>query len=339
MPDLREVFTMSTQKVKPDPGFVDRQHEHTRRHERRRKVGAFVVVGAIGLAIVVAIVTTRSTADPTIPAGESPSADAVQVGFTPFLLNLGSGAKSPLSEELGGGVLYAVSPDGSQIAYGDCCTSDDVVRIANIDGTDIQQATPQTNSYGPRWSPDGTEILFQVRDARTSQFGSLVVESITTGRQTELASIPGANGWWFMSPSFNPDGQNVIFHVPRGSSDSVVWDVWSVPATGGEPTRLLEDAAFARYFPNGKDIVFVSGMTSKFTGSGLSIASADGTRRTLVEANDEISRPAVSPDGSKVAYLDGTSIFVVDVATGSTDEVSAGTSVDWIDDDTLIIGP
>ena len=336
MPDLREVFNMSTQKVKPDPGFVDRQHDHTRKHERRRKVGAFVVVGAISLAVVVAIVATRSADDSTIPADESPSIGGTQTSSAPFLLELGTGASSPLPDELGGGVFYTVSPDGSQIAYGHCCTSNDVVTIANIDGTGKHAVTASGNSYGPQWLPDGTEILFQDRNADTREFGSLVVENIATGRPTELASIEGSNKWWFMAPSFSPDGQTVLFHVPRGSSTT--WDVWSVPATGGQPTRVLEDAAFASYFPNG-DIVFVSGMTSGFAGSGLSIADPDGTRRVLVEANDEIFWPTISPDGSKVAYTDGPSIFVVDVATGSTDEVTTGGSAKWLDDDTLIIAP
>jgi Tol biopolymer transport system component len=337
MPDLREVFNMSTQKVKPDPGFVDRQHDHNRKHERRRKIGAFVVVAAIGLAVIVAIVTTRSADDSTIPADESPSAVVDQRSFAPFLLELGTGATSPLPEVLSGGVFYTVSPDGAQIAYGQCCSANDDVEIADIDGTGDHEVTPNMDSYGPRWSPGGTEILFQKRHSDSYEFGSLVVENIATGRQTELAAIEGADTWWFMSPSFSPDGQTVLFHVPSASSAST-WDVWSVPATGGEPKRVLEDAAFASYFPNG-DIVFISGMTGQFAGSGLSIADPDGTRKTLVEANDQIFRPEISPDGSKVAYSDGPSIFVVEVASGSTDEVSTGATADWLDDDTLVISP
>ena len=34
MPDVQEVFRMATQKIRPDPGFVDRQFDHQRRTAR-----------------------------------------------------------------------------------------------------------------------------------------------------------------------------------------------------------------------------------------------------------------------------------------------------------------
>ena len=59
MPEVREVFDMSTQKVKPDPGFVDRQDDHQRDHERKRKIGAFAVVAAIVLTPAGATATAK----------------------------------------------------------------------------------------------------------------------------------------------------------------------------------------------------------------------------------------------------------------------------------------
>ena len=56
MLEVQEVFRLATQKVRPDPGFIDRQHELRRKQERRRKIGAFAVVTAIVLAAVALIV-------------------------------------------------------------------------------------------------------------------------------------------------------------------------------------------------------------------------------------------------------------------------------------------
>jgi hypothetical protein len=39
MPDVREVFEMATQKVRPDPGAMERQQRNQRRSAIRRKVG------------------------------------------------------------------------------------------------------------------------------------------------------------------------------------------------------------------------------------------------------------------------------------------------------------
>ena len=68
MPEVQEVFRMATQKVRPDPGFVDRQHDHHRRRDRNRKIGAFAVAAAIAATAAVAIVTSQPR-ETTAPAG------------------------------------------------------------------------------------------------------------------------------------------------------------------------------------------------------------------------------------------------------------------------------
>jgi hypothetical protein len=68
MPEVQEVFHMATQKVRPDPGFADRQYDHRRKQERRRKIGAFAVAGAIGVAAVVLILGNDPAENATSPA-------------------------------------------------------------------------------------------------------------------------------------------------------------------------------------------------------------------------------------------------------------------------------
>jgi hypothetical protein len=72
MPEVQEVFHMATQKVRPDPGFVDRQHDHRRRKERNRKIGAFAVAAAIAVTAAVAIVTSQPRSGTAPADGSSP---------------------------------------------------------------------------------------------------------------------------------------------------------------------------------------------------------------------------------------------------------------------------
>jgi hypothetical protein len=82
MPDVQAVFRMATQKVRPDPGFVDRQYDHRRKQERKRKIGALAVAAAIGVAAVALFLGTRGGQDTTTPAVDSPiTADEVAAGF------------------------------------------------------------------------------------------------------------------------------------------------------------------------------------------------------------------------------------------------------------------
>ena len=69
MPDLREVFQMSTQKVRPDRGFAERQEFRQRRRMRNRKIAAYAIVAAVIVAIaMVAIAEVRNTSPvPAVP--------------------------------------------------------------------------------------------------------------------------------------------------------------------------------------------------------------------------------------------------------------------------------
>jgi hypothetical protein len=63
MPDVQEVFRMATQKVRPEPGALERQFQGQRRRARNRKIGGFVVAGVIVAAGIVFGVTQLSGND------------------------------------------------------------------------------------------------------------------------------------------------------------------------------------------------------------------------------------------------------------------------------------
>ena len=47
----------------------------------------------------------------------------------------------------------------------------------------------------------------------------------------------------------------------------------------------------------------------------------------------------MSPDGSRIAYQDGGSIYVVDLLTHESSKVADGNTAEWLDNDTLIVAP
>ncbi len=98
-------------------------------------------------------------------------------------------------------------------------------------------------------------------------------------------------------------------------------------------------AASPQYLPDGKEIAFIVPASSAFDGRSIAIASADGSPTTLVEANEGIWMQRISLDRSRIAYPDGDSVYVVDVATGDSSKVADGTPRAWLDDDTLIVSP
>jgi Tol biopolymer transport system component len=262
----------------------------------------------------------------------------------PYFVDLGSGEHTPLPDEIAAAsvVSYVPSPDGTQIAFYTCCSGDDVMTIANADGSGAEEVVPSPglNAYGPAWSPDGTKLVYQERDGNGSRLGALVVVDLATDDRTQIVDFGDASaGWWFTSPRFSADGEQVFYHQIQ-SPGAFTSDVWSVPVTGGEPRLVVEDASYPVSVGDGSEIAFITPNSDDLGGDSIAVTRADGTGtpRTLVESQILILRPTVSPDGTRLAYPDGGAMWVVDVATGESTQVSeGGYTVDWLDDDTLVV--
>jgi Tol biopolymer transport system component len=313
-------------------------------------IPAMLAVGAIVIAASVFMGQEGGDTLRPQPAGD-PSG--------PFLLDLRTGERTPLAENLAGGQSYVPSPDGERLAYGTCCSAVDQVTVVNIDGTDARtlESPEGLNYYGPRWSPDGTKLVYQERDgggdtALTGDVGNLFVEDLASGRRTQITDLELSRAWWwFLSPSFSPDGRNVIFHLPRGRSETTKWDAWSVPVTGGEPTLILRNASFpimGVHRPNGVEIAFVSPGSNDFAGRSIVTARLlsppeSDIHETLVKAKYSIDFPTPSPDGGRIAYQDGGSIYVVDYSVSGvapeSSKVADGLTAEWLDNHTLIVSP
>ena len=78
MPDVREVYEMVTKQKPTDMGALERQRTRQIRTMRNRKIGAFVVTAAIGVAAVAVILGTRGGPDAT-RTGVRPTAPPVEV--------------------------------------------------------------------------------------------------------------------------------------------------------------------------------------------------------------------------------------------------------------------
>jgi len=295
------------------------------------------------------------TASSQVASTQTPStpADVPAVVTGAFFLDLRTGEETPLPSAGGqnpdygaafdDGHYYAVSPDGSRVYWEDaCCSAADVAAAASSDGSHGRRLDPPgaINYYAGGWSPDGTKIVYQMRDGSGTEFGDLYVEDVVSGRVTRVTDLGlgRTHGLWYLAPIFSHDGRSVIFQLPRDASFSKNWDLWSVPVTGGEPTLLVRNAAQAAAFGGHVDVYLRPMGPDSFSGSHLVISTKDGDR-TLVGAVESIDTPVLSPDGTKIAYADSGSIYVVEVSTAKSKEVADGRMAAWLDDDTLLVAP
>ena len=258
-------------------------------------------------------------------------------------VNLNTGAVTPLpAGSTTAGPFYVVSPDHRKVAYNPCCDWETPTLVANVDGSHVHTITAAgMDGVGEEWSRDGSLLVYQQRDSSSNALGNLFLEDVATGHRTRVTNLgPKQWGWWFTFPSFSADGKSILYQLPTGplpKQDNRSWDLWSSPVTGGKPTLVQRSAAWGGYSPNGKSLAYLSPVRHDFTGGGLWITSVHGgTPRALVRGG-KLLWPRWSPDGARIAYANGSAVYVVDAATGSTRKVGSGAQPEWLDDHTLIV--
>ena len=315
---------------------------------------------AISVLVLFGLFASACTSSTNSASSSSEVTTATLPGGTAYgaIVDINTGKITPLPPSIAtSGSSYAVSPDHTKVAYNLCCEAPGPLRVANIDGTGIHQVTAPGDplragawdAYGAQWSPDGSKLVYQQRHATTRELGNLFVLDVKTGRRTKITNLDQTErwDWWFTFPNFSSDGKYVLFHLPRGDNSNPAWDLWSVPVTGGTKNLVRPNVGWGGFSPDGMWTSWLSPVDGQsFSGGELHILTCDGCRpyaeqggasRALVR-NGHLSWPRWSPDGTRISYSDGGSIYVVEVRTGSVSKVAEGGNAEWFDDHTLIVG-
>jgi serine/threonine protein kinase/Tol biopolymer transport system component len=150
------------------------------------------------------------------------------------------------------------------------------------------------SATSPAISSDGRWLTF-IRGASTFHgHGQIYVKALPDGEPRSLTS----DGVAKMSPVFSPDSSTIAYTTVTSQH---VWDTWTVPVSGGEARRWLQNASGLAWLRDGR--VMFSEQTG---GLHMRVTTADGQRnaaRVLYSPAGEYwmaHRSAVSPDGAWV---------------------------------------
>ncbi len=230
------------------------------------------------------------------------------------------------------GANPAWSPDGSRIAFQSDehadvtpsafgAQSGSTIAIVNADGTNLRQVTGAGEPLGghalPVWTPDGRRIAFSVFDATPGH--EIWTIPVDGGAPTRLHVGRG-----FYELAFAPDGsalyaaggEALIVRVPFDQeSGTMAGAATYIPVPGVPGARGLTLS------PDGRRLAF-AGIALDSQIWGLPVA-ANGTpagpaRPLTSDTSRRTSMPAISPDGSRVAYMstrrgEPPNIWVMDI--------------------------
>jgi Tol biopolymer transport system component/DNA-binding winged helix-turn-helix (wHTH) protein len=165
------------------------------------------------------------------------------------------------------------SPDGRRIAFASTRSGSYEIWVCDSDGSNLVQVTSlgsPSEAGTPRWSPDGREIAF---DFEPEGHGDIYVVKVEGGQPHRLTTGISNNE----IPSYSNDGLWVYFASDRSGA----WQVWKMPAKGGQAVQVTKKGGLAAFeSPDGKTLYYAKG----YTASGLWKVPVEGGEETPVLA-------------------------------------------------------
>jgi dipeptidyl aminopeptidase/acylaminoacyl peptidase len=180
----------------------------------------------------------------------------------------------------------AVAPNGESVIYARRTIEDNkyvrrLWRVPFKGGRPEQLTAAKSNDTRPRFSPDGTSLLFTSDRSGKPQVWVMPLNGGEPRQLTDLTDGAGGAEW-------SPDGKRALFSAPSGEKRFIVgqagdpiarrirdytWkfdgagyrddfaSVWIIDAAGGKPVRVTAptyDAGPAAWSPDGSRIAFVA---------------------------------------------------------------------------------
>lgn len=240
-----------------------------------------------------------------------------------------------------------ISPEGNQVIYvrnfADIMTDRRYSNlwIIDIDGSDHRPLTTgHRNDRSPRWSPDGSKLIYVSNKEGSSEVYIRWIDTGQTARLTNVQYSPGNIAW-------APDGKMIAFTMfvkslpskpakmpekPEGAKwadppkviDKMTYradgsgyqengftHIFTLPEDGGTPRQITSGdyhhGGRLQWTTDGSKIIFSANRRNDWeyepADSDLyEISVADGSLRQITKRQGPDSSPVLSADGKKIAY-------------------------------------
>jgi len=229
------------------------------------------------------------------------------------------------------------SANGSQIAFDASWAGPRRIWISDEAGRNPQQLTfdssETVSQIIPRWSPDGTMIVFQniewtTFDIKVLNVATREIAWVTRDRFQDLNPIWSRNGDAVYFSSYRSGGLNV-WRMPVAETGSPSGTARQVTTGAGQDVQLARS-------DNGS-VIAISILHQNADIWRLPVSSKTGRPtgepEEVIATTREDSRSSWSPDGSRIAFNSDRSgdmnLWVHSLADGSTHQITKGSGGDY----------
>jgi eukaryotic-like serine/threonine-protein kinase len=247
--------------------------------------------------------------------GELVRFDAHSGSFQPFLAGISADN-------------VTFSHDGKSIAY--ITYPENILWKASADGSNpIQLTSAGQQIASPRWSPDGTQIVYAAVSSDRGPWISYIVPA-DGGKPHQM--LPGGSGSQ-ASPDWSPDGHEIVFADKDGDTQDIrIFDTTTGQVT---PVPGSQGMSFPRWSPNGHEIAALGSGPD-----GLLIFNRTTGRWTTFPVKGA-EYPAWSRDGRAIYFLrqnQDAGVYRIHPSDGHIDRIGdlkgyrvTGTFDSWMD--------
>lgn len=241
------------------------------------------------------------------------------------------------------------SPDGLRLTFcygtfdnfGNLFTE---IYVINVDGTGLKQLTNDgLIDCFPRWSPDGSRIIFGRQSPRTQQLVATTMWADGSGKK-ELSSPVWAIG----RSGFTPDGQRILWETQQAGFISVLWIMGADGANQKQLTSApLKAGEVSAPSPDGKHVAFINNQsTPAEVSNALHVMDIDSGKITQITHPVGVSHdvlPNYSPDGTRIVFAsdrmstDGSlDLFIVNADGSGLTRILTGITVGGCPDNNCV---
>ncbi len=218
----------------------------------------------------------------------------------------GENARNITSDSAEDDTQPAYSPDGARIAF----RSERQGGGIFVMGATGESARLLTNKgYHPAWSPDGVWIAFcdqNIADPseRRLETGIVWLVEVATGARRQLTSEARGDA---AQPAWSPTGARIAYW---GKHRGGRRDLWTIPAAGGDPVQVTDDAALdwnPVWSPDGAFIYFASDRGGSMNLWRVRVEEAtgqvSGQPESVTTPSTYAQHVSFSRDGRRAAYV------------------------------------